>query len=236
MERNVMEIQPIKILVVDDESDVEHLITRRLQKKLRTGEPQFLFAANGVEALETLPNHPHIAVALIDINMPHMDGLSFLSHLKEHYPFVCPIIVSAYDDMKNIRTSMNLGAYEFLTKPLDLNNLEITLDKAIRHVTGIIQNVTERKQAEEALSKERKLLRTLIDAMPDFIYVKDPQGRFVLNKRASIRALGSPPEVVGKTDFDFFPEELAEQYFADEQKILQSGQPLINREERNLNR
>jgi PAS domain S-box-containing protein len=92
---------------------------------------------------------------------------------------------------------------------------------------------TERKRAEEALTEERNLLRTLIDNLPDYIYAKDTESRFVLGNIAAAREVGAttPDEMLGKTDFDFFPEELAAQYYADEQAIFRSGQPLVNREE-----
>jgi len=102
-----------------------------------------------------------------------------------------------------------------------------------RGYRGIDRDVTERKLAEEALAKEQNLLRTLIDNLPDYIFVKDTESRFIINNVAHMHVLGvrTPEEVIGKTDFDFFPQELAEQYYADEQELIQSGQPLINRVE-----
>jgi PAS domain S-box-containing protein len=100
-------------------------------------------------------------------------------------------------------------------------------------VAFIVHDLTEHKQAEEALAQERSLLRMLIDNLPDLIYVKDSQSRFVVVNQAQARLLGgtTPDEVLGKSDFDFFPHELAQKYYADEQAILQSGQPLISVEE-----
>ncbi len=94
-------------------------------------------------------------------------------------------------------------------------------------------NITRRKQAEEALAEERNLLRTVIDNLPDCIYAKDTENRFVIGNIAVARVMGvaTPDELLGKRDFDFFPQELAEQYCADEQEIIRSGEPLINREE-----
>ncbi len=96
------------------------------------------------------------------------------------------------------------------------------------------QEIAERKRAEEALAAERNLLRTLIDNIPDFIYVKDTNSQFVLSNLALTRAMGVaiPDDLVGKTDFDFFDRELAEQYYADEQTVICTEQPLIGREER----
>ena len=98
---------------------------------------------------------------------------------------------------------------------------------------GLTRDITERKRAQEALAEERNLLRTLIDNMPDYIFVKDTESRFVINNRAHVRVLKATTqeEVLGKTDFDMFPQELAAQYYADEQEVIRSGQPLINREE-----
>src|SRR3712207_6423356 len=97
---------------------------------------------------------------------------------------------------------------------------------------SVIRDITGRKRAEEALAEERNLLRTLIDSMPDFIFVKDAQSRFVINNVEHARALGAPEEeLVGQTDFDVFPRELAERYYADEQEVVRSGRPLIDREE-----
>ena len=105
-------------------------------------------------------------------------------------------------------------------------------------IVGLSRDITERKQAEEALAKERDLLQIVIDNLPDYIYVKDTGSRFLLNNAAHIRALGaaSQEEVLGRTDYDFFPEELAERYYADEQAILRLGQPLINREQPRVGR
>jgi len=99
-------------------------------------------------------------------------------------------------------------------------------------VFGVSQNVTQLKQAEETLDRERLLLRTVIDNLPDYIYAKDAQGRFVLNNQAHAKSFGcSPRELLGKSDFDFHPPELAKQFYADEQKIIETGQPVINQEQ-----
>ncbi len=111
-------------------------------------------------------------------------------------------------------------------------------DGTVEATIGIVHDVTERKQTEEALAHERKLLRTLIDIMPDTIYVKDVQSRFLVGNMELVHKLGAatPEDILGKSDLDFHPPELAAQYYADEQAIFRSGQPLINREEMVLDR
>ena len=99
---------------------------------------------------------------------------------------------------------------------------------------GIARDITERKQAEETLARERNLLRTLIDNLPDSIYAKDTEARKILANPANCRSVGcqTEAEVIGKTDFDIFPKEIAAGFFADDQSVLKTGQPIINREEK----
>ncbi|WP_246357799.1 protein kinase domain-containing protein [Pyxidicoccus fallax] len=126
--------RPAKILVVDDEPDVVVLMEQSFRKQIRRSVYQFLFASDGEEALEALRQHPDIQVVLCDINMPRMDGLTFLSRIGEVSTLTRVIIVSAYGDMNNIRTAMNRGAYDFITKPIDFPDLEATLAKTLKHV------------------------------------------------------------------------------------------------------
>ena len=120
-----------RILIVDDEPDLEPLILQRMRRKMRAGLYDFLFARNGVEALETLNQHPDIDVIISDINMPEMDGLTLLEQIRKLDPNIRAIIVSAYGDMKNIRTAMRRGAVDFLTKPIDFEDFEETLERTI---------------------------------------------------------------------------------------------------------
>lgn len=103
------------------------------------------------------------------------------------------------------------------------------------NITGIrstIQNITRRKQAEESLAKESNLLRTLINNMPDNIYVKDTKSRFVIANISVAHLMGTTPEgLLGKTDFDFYPRQLAEKYYADGQKVIRTGRPMVGQEE-----
>ncbi|RTQ52085.1 adenylate/guanylate cyclase domain-containing response regulator [Hymenobacter gummosus] len=123
-----------KILVVDDEADLELLIKQKFRRKIRENVYEFIFAANGQEALQALSQHPDTDIILSDINMPVMDGLTLLTKLQEANPVVKTVMVSAYGDMQNIRTAMNRGAFDFVTKPVDFTDLETTMDKTAQHV------------------------------------------------------------------------------------------------------
>ncbi|HNR28024.1 MAG TPA: SpoIIE family protein phosphatase [Bacteroidales bacterium] len=121
-----------KILVVDDETDLQYVINQKFRRQIRNDQYEFHFAFNGLEALAKLIEVPDIGVILSDINMPEMDGLTLLSKVRElKNPLLKTVICSAYGDMDNIRTAMNRGAFDFVTKPVDFNDLEITLEKTI---------------------------------------------------------------------------------------------------------
>ena len=123
-----------KILVVDDEPDLEHLVRQRMRRDVRAGHYEFVFAYNGVEALEVLNADPDIDMVLSDINMPRMDGLTLLEQMPEVDPDLRAVIVSAYGDMKNIRTAMNRGAFDFVTKPIDFQDLRVTIERTLEHL------------------------------------------------------------------------------------------------------
>lgn len=126
-----------KILVVDDEEDLEMLFRQKYRQKIRAGEYEMLFALNGQLAMEALQNHPDVDLILSDINMPVMDGLTLLSNTKEKNPLIKTVIISAYGDMENIRKAMNLGAFDFVTKPVDFQDLEITIEKTLSYINQI---------------------------------------------------------------------------------------------------
>ena len=119
------------ILVVDDETDLEVLIKQKFRKEIRQKEYEFLFAVNGRDALEKIQADPEVDVVLSDINMPEMDGLTLLTKLSELSPLIKSVIVSAYGDMENIRTAMNRGAFDFITKPINTDALEIARLSAV---------------------------------------------------------------------------------------------------------
>ena len=137
----------IKILVVDDEIDLEPLVRQKFRRQIREGIYDFLFAFNGLEALAKLLEYPEIGIILSDINMPEMDGLTLLTKLKElKNPGLKTVIVSAYGDMDNIRTAMNRGAFDFVTKPVNFEDLEITINKTIEEILQIRQSLEEHDQ------------------------------------------------------------------------------------------
>lgn len=144
-----------KILVVDDEADLEILVKQKFRKKIRENVYEFVFAQNGEEALLRIQEHPDIDIILSDINMPVMDGLTLLSRLPEANPMLKAVVVSAYGDMQNIRMAMNRGAFDFVFKPVDFEDLDLTMEKTIQHV----------KQLQETIKaiKENNILRMYVD-------------------------------------------------------------------------
>jgi two-component system chemotaxis response regulator CheY len=124
----------MKILVVDDEKDVQILFEQRFRKEIKNHEMDFVFAYSGEEALTYLNGHDHEAVLILsDINMPGMSGLELLKHIKQKYSQPPPVVmmITAYGDKENYDTAMNLGADDFLTKPLEFSLLKEKL-KAIQ--------------------------------------------------------------------------------------------------------
>jgi adenylate cyclase len=138
------------ILVVDDEPDIEPLILQKFRSQIRQGVVAFSFVRDGVEALDALRSNNSIDLLITDINMPRMDGLSLLQRLLDSEENVSAIVVSAYGDMRNIRTAMNRGAFDFVTKPIDLEDLEATIAKTIRHVQVLRQARERQATAEQA--------------------------------------------------------------------------------------
>jgi len=145
-----------KILVADDEADLEQLIRQKFRQKIRDKQYDFVFAINGRDAIEKLNEHRDIDILLSDINMPEMDGLSLLAELPDVSPLTKTVMVSAYGDMENIRVAMNKGAFDFITKPVNFQDLELTIEKTIRHVAQV-------KDSLQAL-KENNILKMYVDS------------------------------------------------------------------------
>jgi adenylate cyclase len=137
-----------RILFVDDEADLEPLILQKFRRQIREGAVSFLFARDGVDALRVLEANRDVDLVVSDINMPRMDGLALLQKLQEAEDKLSTIIVSAYGDMANIRTAMNRGAFDFLTKPIDFGDLETTIARTVRHV-GLLREARARLRAAE---------------------------------------------------------------------------------------
>ena len=164
-----------KILVVDDEVDLEMLIKQKFRQKIREHQYEFVFAANGNDALDKLQQHPDVDVMLCDINMPEMDGLTLLSKLKELSPIIKAVIVSAYGDMDNIRTAMNRGAFDFITKPVNFEDLELTVQKTILYVAQL-------RETMKAI-KENNILRMYVDeAVLNFMGSREFESSLMLNE------------------------------------------------------
>jgi class 3 adenylate cyclase len=144
-----------KILVADDEVDLEMLIKQKFRRQIREQKYEFVFALNGNEALAKLEQNPDINILLSDINMPEMDGLSLLSKMSETNPLVKAVMVSAYGDMENIRMAMNRGAFDFVCKPVNFEDLELTIERTLEHVTHM-------KETLQAV-KENNILRMYVD-------------------------------------------------------------------------
>ncbi len=144
-----------KILVVDDEVDLETLIKQKFRRKIREQQYEFVFANNGISALEQVSANDDLDIILTDINMPEMDGLTLLSKLNEQNSLLKTVIVSAYGDMDNIRTAMNRGAFDFITKPINFEDLELTIQKTLGYVAQMRETV-------KAI-KENNILKMYVD-------------------------------------------------------------------------
>jgi adenylate cyclase len=164
-----------KILVVDDEPDLEMLIKQKFRQKIREQKYEFYFALNGKEALDKIQQNPAIDIVLSDINMPEMDGLTLLSHLNETAPLIKSVIISAYGDMENIRIAMNRGAYDFITKPVNFDDLSITIERTILQVNQI-------KETLKAI-KENDILRMYVDkTVLNFMGSREFESSIMLNE------------------------------------------------------
>jgi len=184
-----------KILVVDDEPDLEVLILQKFRRKIRKNEFEFLFAGNGLEALEQLRKNEDIDMILTDINMPQMDGLTLLEELLKLPCLTKAVVVSAYGDMNNIRTAMNRGAFDFVTKPIDFRDLELTIEKTLSEMVILEQGVRATKTLS-ALQQEMELAGRLQQSILPKSY---PECREV-----SVFAHMIPAKEVGGDFYDFF--------------------------------
>ena len=186
----------VKILSVDDELDLEVLLTQYFRRQIRKGEYEFAFAHNGLEALQKLLETPDFDIILSDINMPEMDGLTLLAKVNElKNPAMKCIMVSAYGDMDNIRSAMNKGAFDFATKPIDLDDLSRTIEKAIEQVR-YIQEHNQLESIKNDLAIAGEIQQTILPrSFPPF-----PE----LTEVVDIYASMTPAKDVGGDFYDFF--------------------------------
>ncbi len=191
---------PIKILSVDDELDLELLLTQYFRRKIRKGEYEFSFAHNGLEALTMLLKNKDYDIILSDINMPEMDGLTLLTKINElQNPALKCIMVSAYGDMGNIRQAMNNGAFDFATKPIDLDDLSLTIEKAIEQINYIREKEKEHNQLE-SIKGDLAVAGEIQSAILPSVFPPFPEEAARFDISATMRAAKD----VGGDFYDFF--------------------------------
>lgn len=209
---------PPKVLVVDDEPDLELLIRQRFRRRIRKKELEFGFAGNGAEALEKLRESPDFDLILTDINMPKMDGLTLLTKLPEVSNVLKAVIVSAYGDMENIRTAMNRGALDFLTKPIDFQDFEITLDKTLEQARQIRESIN-------AVEEKEKAQQMAIESLERADRLKD---EFLANTshelRTPLHGIIGLSEALAETSAELLPPEESQSLHM----IIQSGKRLLS--------
>ncbi|MBT8289303.1 MAG: response regulator, partial [Muriicola sp.] len=150
-------------------------IKQKFRKKIRQKEYEFLFAENGQVALEKMKENPDVDIVLSDINMPIMDGLTLLTKLNELSPLIKSVIVSAYGDMDNIRTAMNRGAFDFITKPINFEDLSITMEKTAAFARQL-------KETLQAI-KENNILKMYVDeSVLNFMGTQEYESSVMLNE------------------------------------------------------
>lgn len=182
-----------KILMVDDEADLEQLVRQRMRREIRSGLYSFLFAGDGVEALETLGENSDIDLVLSDINMPRMDGLTLLEKIPDVDTDLRSVVISAYGDMKNIRAAMNRGAFDFVTKPIDFDDLRVTIDRGLRQL--------EMWREAEASRDKLLTLQSELDVANNMQQSILPK-RFPKNEQYELYGSMAPARNVGGDFFD----------------------------------
>jgi phosphoserine phosphatase RsbU/P len=189
----------LKILVVDDEPDVPLLVRQRFRKEIQDKRMEFRFAGNGVEALEALDREPDIGIVLTDINMPQMDGLTLLTTLTGRGPLPKAVIVSAYGDMDNIRVAMNRGAFDFLTKPIDFRDLQVTIEKTNQELE-LLRKAFETRDELVGLRRELQIAATIQGSL---LPRELPGGGE--DRRFDVFATMIPAREIGGDFYDYIP-------------------------------
>jgi phosphoserine phosphatase RsbU/P len=190
---------PAKIVIVDDEPDVEVMMRQQFRRHMREKRYELFFAQNGRQALDILEKERDIDLVMTDINMPIMDGLTLLNNiLALGRPALRTLIVSAYGDMENIRTAMNRGAFDFLMKPIDLGDLELTINKTLDDVTQLknaLEARTRLVQMQHELQFASQIQRMLL---------RDLESLFTGKGNLEVIAHMTPARSVGGDFYDAF--------------------------------
>jgi len=173
--------RPARILVVDDESDLEILFRQMFRREIRKKELSFAFVHNGQQALDMLETDPDFEMVLSDIRMPQMDGLTLLANLSKRYPMMKAVMVTAYGDMENIRKAMNGGAFDFISKPIQYQDLKTTIHRTLSHVEELRELHRAREEKERAQARLVEELRKLDQMKDDFLANTSHELRTPLN-------------------------------------------------------
>lgn len=191
----------VKILVVDDEPDVSTMIVQQYENSIGGFEVTFIFAFNGQEALQVIEQNPDLDIVLTDINMPIMDGLELLSNISKKWPFIKVIVLTAYNDMKNIRKAMNQKAFDFITKPFDFSDLEFTVSNAIKSGKDARLDAYKKGNEHAKLVEIEKDLETARNIQNSIIPRNFSQ---MGQKEFDIYGIMKPAKEVGGDFFDYF--------------------------------
>jgi PAS domain S-box-containing protein len=213
---------PIRILLVEDDDAcallIQNLLTRWRYDAFSIRRTDCLAAALRETAIGD------IDLVLLDLGLPDSRGLDTFVRMHAAAARVPIIVLSGLDDETLGTATVQQGAQDYIIKG-QAPELGASLVRSIRYAI-------ERCRAQQALADEHDLLRNILDNLPDQVYLKNKEGRFVAANPATFRFFGASAfnEIIGKSDFDFFPHELADQFLSEEQGLLQRDQPCVNRE------
>lgn len=212
-----------RILLIEDNPGDVRLIKEMLAEATGTRLKLTHFATTLAAGLEIIDGG-EVELVLLDMTLPDSSGIETFTRAHEHAPLVPYIVLSGLDDEELAERTVHEGAQDYLVKGRIDSQL---LARSMRYAM-------ERSHIERALAQERDLLHTLLDNIPDCIYFKDVQSRFIRSNRAlaAVFKLDSPERMLGKTDFDFFAEQHARQAFDDEQRVMQLGEPIVGKIEK----
>lgn len=211
----------LRVLLVDDDQD-DYLLTRHMLEEVESPRFEVEWVDTYDAGLKAITHNPY-DVVLVDYVLGVKDGLDFLREAMENGCRIPVIILTGMDDRETDVRALEAGAADFLEKQQLSSRL---LERSIRYAIG-------HRRAEEALATERNVLQTLIDSIPDYIFVKDSQSRFVMVNNTVLTGsnLTEKGHFTGKTDFDLFPDEIAKGFYDDEQQVIATGQAIVGKEE-----